>query len=83
MKSRDLSVIVASAVVSGIFAFVLSNFIFGGEKSYNLKAPKVEEISAEFVQPDSKYFNRGSINPTKLITIGDSGSEDPFNKPGN
>ena len=78
MKQKDLIIIVAVAVVAGIFSYVIANFIFGGEKSYKLTAPTVQPITAEFKQPDQAYFNTNSLNPTKNITIGDSTNNQPF-----
>lgn len=72
MKSKDIAIIVGISVVSAIFSYVLSNALLGGEKAANLEAPKVTPISAEFTQPDQRYFNKEALNPTKNITIGDS-----------
>lgn len=80
MKQKDIIVIVAIAIVSAIFSYVMANFIFGGEKAYKLTAPTVDPISAEFKLPDERYFNKDSLNPTKDITIGDSSNSAPFNK---
>jgi flagellar basal body-associated protein FliL len=79
MKKNDIAIIVAVAIVSGIMSYVLANFLFGGKKAYQLKAPTVEPISAEFKQPDTAYFNRNSLDITKDITIGDSSNSQPFN----
>lgn len=72
MKRKDIVIIVGIAIVSAIFSYVLSNALFGGsDDSKLLSAPDVQPISAEFPQPDPKYFNKESLNPTKNITIGD------------
>ncbi len=78
MKQKDIVIIVAVAVVSGIFSYVIANALFGGQKSYKLTAPTIAPISAEFKQPDTAYFNSNSLNPTKNITIGDSTNNQPF-----
>jgi archaellin len=80
MKQKDIIVVVAIAIVSAIFSYVIANFIFGGEKAYKLTAPTVDPISSEFKLPDERYFNKDSLNPTKDITIGDSNNSAPFNK---
>lgn len=79
MNKKDITVVVAVAIVAGIFSYALAIFIFGGEKSYNLKSPKVEPISAQFILPSETYINKQALNPTKDITIGDSTNTSPFN----
>lgn len=74
MKRRDLVVIVAIAFASGVFSYVLANLFFGGEKAYKLTSPKVDAISADFKQPNQKYFNSQSVDITQLIQIGGSTS---------
>ncbi len=73
MKSKDIMIIIGVAIVSAIFSYVISNAVFGGgnDTAKLLTAPDVQPISAEFPQPDPKYFNKDSLNPTKNITIGD------------
>jgi hypothetical protein len=78
VKQKDLIIIVAVAVVVGIFSFVLSNFLFSGKKAYNLTAPTVNPISANFQLPDSTYFNSNSLDPTQDITIGGTTNTAPF-----
>lgn len=79
MKKRDITVIVAIAVVAGIFSLIISNFLFGGNRVYDLKAPKIEPISTEFITPDTRYFNNSSIDPTVDIQIGGSNNPDALN----
>jgi hypothetical protein len=80
MKQRDILIIIGAAVVSGLFSFGISSLLFGSEKTYTLKAPTVDAITAEFKLPDSTYFNKQSIDLTKNITIGGSGNPTPFVK---
>jgi hypothetical protein len=79
MKKRDITVIATIAVIAGILSLVVSNLLFGGNKVYDLKAPKVEPISAEFITPDTRYFNGQSIDPTVDIQIGDNNNPDALN----
>jgi hypothetical protein len=76
MKRRDVVVIAAVAMIAGIVSIVVSQLLFGGNRVYNLKAPRVEAVSAQFNTPDKKYFNNLSINPTKIIQIGDTTNPD-------
>mgnify|MGYP003585616059 CR=1 FL=1 len=73
MKKKDIVIIVAIAFVSAIFSYIISNALFSTGKDSNklLTAPVVQPISAEFPQPDPRYFNKDALNPTKDITIGD------------
>jgi hypothetical protein len=78
MKQKDIIVIIVVVFVSGVLSFVIAKTLFGGEKKYKLTAPTVDAISSEFKQPDTAYFNKDSLNPTKNITIGDSTNNTPF-----
>ena len=81
MKQKDIGLFVAVALFSGIFSVIISNLLITPNKIKKQKAEKVAPISAEFSVPtsDSKYFNKDSINPTKLIQIGDGSNASPFN----
>lgn len=78
MKSKDIAIIVAVAFISGIFSFVISGALFGGDDKLKLTAPEVRPIVADFPSPDPRYFNTESLNPTKLIIIGESTNQQPF-----
>lgn len=80
MKTKDIVTIVAVAIVSAIFSYVIAGFIFGSEGSENLEAPIVQPISTDFPVPEENnpYFNKDSLNPTKTINIGETGNQEPF-----
>jgi hypothetical protein len=78
MKKNDLGIIIAVAVFAGIFSLVLSSFIFTPKSTKDLKAQKIDSIESAFQQPDKRYFNGESINPTQIIQIGDSPNTQPF-----
>ena len=78
MKKNDILIISVVAVVAGVFSFVLANFLFGGQKNFKLDAPTVQPITAEFKTPDSKYFNKDSLDITKDITVEDNSNNQPF-----
>lgn len=77
MKRNDLLLIVAVAVVAGIFSLVGSNVLFAPNKK-ELTAQKVDAINSDFQKPDPRYFNPEGINPTQLIQIGDNVNTQPF-----
>lgn len=80
MKKNDIAIIVAVAIVAGIFSFVAAKMIFGGEKNYTLKAPEVKAITADFSSEKvSKYIKPGSIDLTKDITVQVNDNNAPFN----
>jgi len=78
MKNRDLAIIIVVAFLSALVSFGISKLIFSGQKSHSLKAPKVDQITADFKAPDGKYFNRLSLDITKVIVIGDSTNPNPL-----
>lgn len=79
MKQKDILLIAVVVIVSGAVAFFISSWLFKVPKTQETKVEVVEPISADFVQPDSRYFNASSIDPTKNITIGDTQNPAPFN----
>ncbi len=81
MKQKDIALVVGVAIVSLILATVLSNLLFGGTgSSRSLTAEKVQPITADFDQPDKRYFNAESINPTETIRITTNANQTPFNQ---
>lgn len=77
MKQKDILLFVSVAIFSGVLSVVLSNYLISPKKSLNKKASIVDVISTEFQPPDKKFFNENSIDPTKLITIGDNNPSNP------
>jgi hypothetical protein len=61
MKKNDILIIAVVAIVAGVFSFILANFLFGGDKKFNLDAPTVQPITAEFKTPDSQVFQQRFI----------------------
>ena len=86
MKQKDIALFVIVGIISAVVSVLASNLLITPEQNKKQEAEKVEPISAEFQVPssDSRYFNKDSINPTKLIQIGDNpNSQAPFNTGGN
>lgn len=79
MKQKDIALIAIIVVVSAILSLFASKALFSNSKTASIKAEKVAPITAEFSQPDPKYFNSKSIDPTKTITIQQNTNTDPFN----
>lgn len=79
MKQKDVALIIIVVFFAGVASFFLSGFIFK-TKNLSEKVETVEPISADFTQPDKKYFNSNAINPTQLIQIGKNSNNQPFNE---
>lgn len=79
MKQKDIALIIVAAVVSAILSVVLSNVLIAPSKNRQQKAEVVDAITPDFRLPDTRYFNKDSVNPTKRITIGEDGNKTPFN----
>lgn len=79
MKQKDLTIIIFAIGLSAILSFFLSGFIVGDPESEPQSVEVVEPISSDFNELDEDYFNQDSINPTRLIKIGDGGGNtSPF-----
>lgn len=77
MKQKDVALILIIVFVSGVLSFVISNKFISSPK-HELKAAHVDPIVSDFKQPDNKYFNDQSINPTKTITIDNNANPTPI-----
>ncbi len=78
MKKRDVLAIAFIAIISGTVSLLFSNYFISAPKNRQDKVEVIEAIGLSFRQPDSRYFNSESINPTKIIRIGDSSNPQPF-----
>jgi hypothetical protein len=79
MKQKDIALIIVVIVISVIAALFISKAFLATPKQRSQTVEKVEPIVADFPQPDKRYFNPNSINPTALIRIGDKTNPTPFN----
>ncbi len=79
MKDKDIKLLLVIVFVSGIFSLIISSVFINSPKNRLTKVEVVEKINAEFKPPDTKYFNKNSIDPTKNIRIGEGENPDPFN----
>ena len=78
MKQKDVTLIVAVAIFSTVLSLLLSNVLINRPGNKQQKAEIVEKITDNFQQPDPRYFNDQSIDPTKVIRIGDGSNPAPF-----
>lgn len=78
MKQKDLALVVVVIILSGATSLILSNLLISSPKKRQTQVEVVDKIQTDFEQPDSKYFNPNSIDPTKTIQIGDNNNPSPF-----
>lgn len=79
MKQKDIALIIVISFMSAVLSIIVSNFVFGSNKK-TLTSDIVTAITPEFTEPDKKYFNDQSNNPTQIIRIGDNANQQPFNQ---
>lgn len=81
MKQKDIALFLVVGIFSAVISVLLSNYLITPDRIKKQKAEVVTAITTEFNIPeaDNKFFNKDSVNPTKLIQIGDSTNDSPFN----
>lgn len=77
MKQSDIATIIVVVFISAVTAFFVTGKLIVAS-SAKQSAPVVDRIVTDFTQPDSRYFNSSSIDPTQLIHIGSSTNPNPF-----
>jgi hypothetical protein len=81
VKQKDIALIAIVIIISAVFSIIISKVVFGSPKNHPLEASVVQPISADFQQPDSKYFNNQSNDPAQPVQPGSSSNPDPFSSP--
>ncbi len=77
MKQKDIAIIIAVAGVAALLAIGVSRIVIrSGDKKQ--QAEVVQPITPEFNDPDARFFNANSIDPTLQIQIGGNANDDPF-----
>ena len=80
MKQQDIALILVIGFISAVLSLVASSLIFSPSSAKNLKSESVTEITATFAEPDKRYFNSESVDPTQIISIGNNANQTPFNQ---
>ncbi len=80
MKQNDIILIIVMVFVGGVLSFFITSAVITSPKNRKEKVETVQAITSEFKQPDTKYFNSNSLDPTQLIRIGDNSNNQPFNQ---
>ena len=81
MRQKDMMVILAVVICSGVLSVVVTKMLFSKPQSRKVEVEVVHPISADFPDPDKRYFNSNAIDPTQAIQIGNSNNPDPFRGP--
>lgn len=79
MKQKDFMLITVVSIISAVFAIFLSNILITSPKNRQTKVEVVQPISPDFQQPNKKYINNNSVDPTQPVKIGSSNNNSPFN----
>jgi hypothetical protein len=77
VKQKDITLILVVAFVSAIISYSVANFVFGTPQRKSEKVEVVEKITEDFNQPDKRYFNENSVNPTQIIEIKGNENQQP------
>lgn len=78
MKQKDLALIAVVVFLSVIISIFVSKAVFVPPTNRQQQVEVVQPITADFPQPDSRFFNSSAFDPTKLITIGNNNNNNPF-----
>jgi len=78
MKQKDIALIIIVVFASAVISSFASKAIFAPPKNRQQLVEVVDPITADFPQPDIRFFNSSSFDPTQLITIGQNNNTNPF-----
>lgn len=78
MKQKDIALIIVIAFVSAVASLLLSSVFIGSPKKRTQQYEVVDKLTSQFDNPDTKYFNKDSVDPTRVIHIGNDSAADPF-----
>lgn len=81
MKQKDIALVIIVGFISVIISYFVSNRLFVPPKNRQQQVEVVQPITADFPQPDSRFFNSKAFDPTQLIKIGQNNNTNPFNSP--
>jgi hypothetical protein len=79
MKQKDIALIIVISFIGLFLGIVASNLLFN-KNNKKLSSDVITAIVPDFVQPDKRYFNSNSVDPTQIIRIGENTNQKPFNQ---
>jgi len=77
MKPKDLGLIAGAIVLGIVVSVVVSKLVFVSPTS-GQQVDIVPTLPVSFPSPDSRYFNKSSLDPTQFIRIGNNSNPNPF-----
>lgn len=78
MKQSDIAMVILVASLTLVVSFVVGGRLINSPNVRTTEVERVVSISADFPVPDASVFKEDAINPTQLIQIGNSNTEQPF-----
>lgn len=78
MKKNDFTMIAAVVLVSAVFSLLLSRAFISSPQNRQEQVEVVGPITPDFPEPDERFFNERSLNPTLLIEITPNNNQNPF-----
>jgi hypothetical protein len=69
MRQKDIVILAAVIIGSGILSLLVSNYIFNKPANRNIQVETATVITTNFTKPSSVYFNTSSIDPTQTINV--------------
>jgi hypothetical protein len=79
MRDKDIAIIIGVVFVSIILSFIIASKVITTPANRQQQVPMASSIFDQISQPPSTYFNAQSVDPTKLIQIGNNSNPTPFN----
>ena len=79
MKQKDIAVIIVVAFISAVISFLVTDKLFVTPANRQQAVEVVDVITTDFKLPDSRYFNKNSIDPTVQSQLGTATNQTPFN----
>lgn len=80
MKQKDWILILVVGFFAGVVSLLLSNILISPASERKAQVEVVSPITSEFQEPDNRFFNTESINPTQPIRIGEAENPQPFSE---
>lgn len=77
MKPKDIALIVVIGVIAFVISLTISQTIFK-TSVHETKVEVVQPITADFEEPDARYFNKDAFDPTQPVQIDGNANPDPF-----
>lgn len=78
MKQKDIATIIVVAVFAAVVSYLVANKIFVTPETRQQSVEIIDVFSTKFDQPDARFFNANSINPTRDTTL-EGTNPTPFN----